>query len=188
MEPRGGTPAFQPGSGQRSGDTCTMWGSHHGSIGEPPRSEKWPGRTGSGGPQTRRILHSEDPAPRTPGCIREGSECYPSRPWTHEIFPLAHFEPVTLVTTPDVEQPKVLDSTPKLLDVIATAKHNLSDAESWELEELLTEYGDIFDMDSDDYGRTERVYHSIDMGGGPGQFANLRGDSPWRNRRMCARC
>jgi hypothetical protein len=27
------------------------------------------------------------------------------------------------------------------------------------MEELLTKYGEIFAMDSDGYGRTERVYH-----------------------------
>jgi hypothetical protein len=30
--------------------------------------------------------------------------------------------------------------------------------------ELLTEYEDIFALKSDDYGRTNRVYHCIDMG------------------------
>jgi hypothetical protein len=44
-----------------------------------------------------------------------------------------------------------------LEDVIAAAKPNLSDAYSRQLEELLTEYGDIFAMDSDDYGRTDRM-------------------------------
>jgi hypothetical protein len=78
------------------------------------------------------------------------------------MFPLAQFEPVTLLTTLNVEQPKVRDSTPKLQDVITAAKQNLCDTESRELGELLTEYGDVFTMDSDDYGRTDRVYHSID--------------------------
>jgi hypothetical protein len=32
------------------------------------------------------------------------------------------------------------------------------------LEELLTEYEDIFAMDSDDYGWTNRVYHRTDTG------------------------
>jgi hypothetical protein len=35
-----------------------------------------------------------------------------------------------LVTPPDVEQPHVWDTTPKLQDMIAAAKPNLSDAES----------------------------------------------------------
>jgi hypothetical protein len=41
--------------------------------------------------------------------------------------PLAHCEQVTLVTSLDVEQPQVRDTTPKLQDVIAAAKPNLSD-------------------------------------------------------------
>jgi hypothetical protein len=57
-----------------------------------------------------------------------------------------------------VEQP-----IPKLQNVIAAAKPNLSDAESRELEELLADYGDIFVVNSDDYGRTaESKYHHID--------------------------
>jgi hypothetical protein len=32
------------------------------------------------------------------------------------------------------------------------------------LEELLTEYGDIFAMKSDDYRWTDKVYHRIDTG------------------------
>jgi hypothetical protein len=32
------------------------------------------------------------------------------------------------------------------------------------LEEVLTKFGDIFATDSDDYGWTERVYHSTDTG------------------------
>jgi hypothetical protein len=38
----------------------------------------------------------------------------------------------------------------------------LHDADSRELKELLTEYGEIFAMKTDDYGRTDRVYHRID--------------------------
>jgi hypothetical protein len=33
-----------------------------------------------------------------------------------------------------------------------------------DLEELLTEYGDVFAMDNNDYGRMDRVYHRIDTG------------------------
>jgi hypothetical protein len=57
----------------------------------------------------------------------------------------------------------VKDTTPKLQEVIAAVKPNLSDAESWDLEEFLTEYEDIFVMDSVDYGRTDRMYHFMDM-------------------------
>jgi hypothetical protein len=37
----------------------------------------------------------------------------------------------------------VQDPTPELEDMITGAKLNLSDAESWDLEELLTKYEDI---------------------------------------------
>jgi hypothetical protein len=51
--------------------------------------------------------------------------------------PLAHSELVTPVNAPDVEQ--VRDTTPKLQDVVAAARPNLSDTESRELDELLNE-------------------------------------------------
>jgi hypothetical protein len=49
----------------------------------------------------------------------------------------------------------------------AAARLNLTDAESREMEELLHEYRDILAKKSDDYGRTDRVYHRIHTGGGP---------------------
>jgi hypothetical protein len=67
---------------------------------------------------------------------------------------------------PDVEEPQVQETTPKFQDVIAAARPNLSNAESQELEELVTEYRDIFVMKSDDYRRTDKVYHCIDTGEG----------------------
>jgi hypothetical protein len=45
--------------------------------------------------------------------------------------------------------------------VIAAVRPNPSAAECRELEELLTEYWDIFAKKMDDYGRTERVYGHI---------------------------
>jgi hypothetical protein len=48
--------------------------------------------------------------------------------------------------------------------VIAAARPNPSDADSEDLEEPLTEYGDIFVTKSDDNGRTDRMYHHIGMG------------------------
>jgi hypothetical protein len=45
--------------------------------------------------------------------------------------------------------------------MIAVAKPNLNDAESKELEQFLAKYGDIFAMQSEDYGQTNRVYHRI---------------------------
>jgi phytoene/squalene synthetase len=65
----------------------------------------------------------------------------------------AHREPVTLVTSPDVEQHHVQDTTPKLQDVIAAARQNVSDAESRDFEEL-TGYGYIIAMKRDN-GPTE---------------------------------
>jgi hypothetical protein len=59
------------------------------------------------------------------------------------------------MTPLDVEQPWVKDTTPKWQNVIAATKPNLSDTESRELKEFLTEYGDIFRMMSDNYGQTE---------------------------------
>jgi hypothetical protein len=44
--------------------------------------------------------------------------------------PLAHFEPLTLVTPPNVEKPHVQYATSKLQDMIAAAGPNLNDAES----------------------------------------------------------
>jgi hypothetical protein len=78
-------------------------------------------------------------------------------------FPLAHCEPVTLVTPPYVEQPHVRVTTRKLQDVIAETRPDLSDIESQEVEELLTKYGDIFArtaMTMDE----PTVYDGIDMG------------------------
>jgi hypothetical protein len=63
---------------------------------------------------------------------------------------MSHCEPVTLVTPPDVKQSQVQDTTPKLYYVMAAATPNLSNTESLGLEELLTEYGDIFAMKNDD--------------------------------------
>jgi hypothetical protein len=48
--------------------------------------------------------------------------------------------------------------------VIAADRPNLSDAGSRESEELLTEYGDIFAMNIDEYGWTDRVFQLIDTG------------------------
>jgi hypothetical protein len=54
-----------------------------------------------------------------------------------------HNVSVTLVTPPDLEQTQVCNTTPKLQDVTAPAKPNLSDTEPRELQELLTKYRDI---------------------------------------------
>jgi hypothetical protein len=46
--------------------------------------------------------------------------------------------------------------------MIAATKPDLSDAESGEFEEH-TVYRDIFAMESNGYGRTDKLYHCIDM-------------------------
>jgi hypothetical protein len=56
------------------------------------------------------------------------------------------------------------ESSSKVQEVIETARLNLSDGEFQELENLTTEYEDIFAMGSEDYGRTDSVYHGIDTG------------------------
>jgi hypothetical protein len=62
-----------------------------------------------------------------------------------------------------VEQPQVQDTIPKLQDVIAAERLYLTEAESRELEELLTKCRDIFAMKNEDFGRPDRVYNGIDM-------------------------
>ncbi|XP_023718761.1 uncharacterized protein LOC111870591 [Cryptotermes secundus] len=78
--------------------------------------------------------------------------------------PLAHCEPVTLVALPEVGRPPAPGLTPKLADVTTAAKPHLSPGEFQELEDLVSEYADIFAQDNEDYGRTNRVYHRIDTG------------------------
>jgi hypothetical protein len=77
---------------------------------------------------------------------------------------LGKCEPVTLVTTPDLDQPKAKESRSKLQDITEAAKPNLSDEEFQKLEKLIAEYDDIFAVDSEDHGRTNKVYHRIDTG------------------------
>jgi hypothetical protein len=81
-----------------------------------------------------------------------------------EGSPLAHCEPVALVTAPDREQPQARDANSKLQDAIQAARPHLSDGEFQELEELLAEYEDIFAVDSEDHRRTNKVYHRIYTG------------------------
>ncbi|XP_023723638.1 uncharacterized protein LOC111873286 [Cryptotermes secundus] len=87
--------------------------------------------------------------------------------WDQKLMrgsPLAHCEPVTLVTLPDVGQHQAQDLSSKLEDVIIMARSHLTNEEFQELKELLAEYADIFAGDNKDYGRTSKVYHRIDMG------------------------
>jgi predicted ArsR family transcriptional regulator len=63
-----------------------------------------------------------------------------------------------------VRQHQAQDLSSKLEDVITAAKPHLSNGEFQELNELLTEYEDIFATDDEDYGRTNKMYHRIDTG------------------------
>jgi hypothetical protein len=63
-----------------------------------------------------------------------------------------------------MESSKAQDTNSKLHGVMATAGTNLNNREFQELGELLTKYEDIFAGDSEDYGRTNKVYHQIDTG------------------------
>jgi hypothetical protein len=69
-----------------------------------------------------------------------------------------------LVTTPDLDQPQAQECSSKLQDITEVAEPNLSDGEFQEPKKLLAEYGDIFAVDSEDHGRTNKVYHCIDTG------------------------
>jgi hypothetical protein len=77
---------------------------------------------------------------------------------------LAHCEPVTLVTTPDVKQNRAQVPRSRLKDIIPEAKPHLTKEEFHELGELLTEYQDIYAGNNEDYSRTNKVYHCIDTG------------------------
>jgi hypothetical protein len=68
------------------------------------------------------------------------------------------------VTSPDGEQPQAPDIKLKLMDVTTAAKPHLNTREFQEPEEFVAEYVDIFARDSEDYERTDKVYHRIDMG------------------------
>jgi hypothetical protein len=58
--------------------------------------------------------------------------------------PLAHCEPVTLVIPPDMGEPQARDLSSKLQDITEAARPHLSNREFKDLEDLLTEYEDIF--------------------------------------------
>jgi hypothetical protein len=79
-------------------------------------------------------------------------------------YQIAQCEPVTLVTTHDLDQPRAQKCSSKLRDIKEAAKQNLSEEEFRELKKLLAECDDIFAVDSEDHGRTNQVYHRIDTG------------------------
>jgi hypothetical protein len=47
--------------------------------------------------------------------------------------------------------------------VLGAARPNLNNDEAQEVEELVTEYEDIFVTNDSDYGRTNRVYYRMDI-------------------------
>jgi hypothetical protein len=61
-------------------------------------------------------------------------------------------------------EPKARDLSSKLQDITEAAKPHLNNGEFQDLEELLTEYEDIFAVDSEDHGRTNKVHRRIDTG------------------------
>jgi hypothetical protein len=81
-----------------------------------------------------------------------------------KVAPLAHCEPVTLVTPLEVWQLQAQHLSSKLEDVITAARPHLTNEEFRMLEEL-TEYEDIFAGDNEHYGRTNKVNLRIDTGG-----------------------
>jgi hypothetical protein len=52
----------------------------------------------------------------------------------------------------------------QLQDMIATARPNLSDTETWQLEELVAKYKGVFATNSSGYGQIDRVYRCIKAG------------------------
>jgi hypothetical protein len=65
-------------------------------------------------------------------------------------FPVAHCEPVALVTQRDAVVLQDQDSSPNLQDIIVAARPNLGDREIRELEDLITEYEEVFAAQSGD--------------------------------------
>jgi hypothetical protein len=78
--------------------------------------------------------------------------------------PITHCDPVTLVTTLDLEQPHAGHLSSKLEGITEAARPHLSSGELQDLEVLLAKYKYIFAVYSEDYGQTNKVYHCIDMG------------------------
>jgi hypothetical protein len=55
----------------------------------------------------------------------------------------------------------------KLKEVIVGASPNLSVREAQAMEDLITDYQDVFGIKSGDHGRTGKVYHRIHTGDRP---------------------
>jgi hypothetical protein len=70
-------------------------------------------------------------------------------------------EPIALVTQCDAAALQDQDNFLNLQDMIVAARPNLGDGEIRELEDLITEYEEVFAAQSGDY---YRVYHCIDTG------------------------
>jgi hypothetical protein len=95
--------------------------------------------------------------------VRAFNATYPDQKLTRGS-PLAQCDPVTLVTTPNFEQPQARHLSSKLHDITEAARTHLSNGELQDLEKLLAKYRDIFAVYSKDYGQTIKVYHRIDTG------------------------
>jgi hypothetical protein len=59
--------------------------------------------------------------------------------------------------------PQMQETSPQLEIVLAAARTNLNNEETQELEELIIEYGNIYNKNSD-YEPTNRVYQYIESG------------------------
>jgi hypothetical protein len=70
--------------------------------------------------------------------------------------------------------------------MIATARPNLSDRETWELEELVAKYKDVFVTNGSNYRQTECT--TVSMLEKPDQFNNPLGGSLQQNRQKRAWC
>lgn len=109
-----------------------------------------------GDPQPQWTIHSHDLGP----------ECYLfNTRHQQKDPPLGHSEQVMLVIPVDTVKPQTQETAAlckQLQDMIATARSDIHNAETGELEELITKYKDVFVMKSSDYRLTDKVYPCID--------------------------
>jgi hypothetical protein len=107
------------------------------------------------------ILHKQDPG------LNLRVECDPSRLGASQRIPLGYCKLVTLVTPLKTVQHQTQEMSrlcKQLWSMVTSARTNLSSDKNWELEDLITEFYDIFATKSSDYGQTNWVYHCIDSG------------------------
>jgi hypothetical protein len=129
-------PTFQAGCGQWPGDTCTMRWSSDGSIGEPPRSEKLPGRTEFRDQPSEEhyidrtlVRDSQEVTVRFLNNTNRYQKLMKESPW-HPVSESRWWPHLMWKIT-------VQGTTPTFQNTIVTAKSNLSGVESRVLEELL---------------------------------------------------